>query len=319
MTTRPRIAPLAIFLAFAPACGFKQSNAIDLAPVAGMPVELSNVRMAESLYALLPGKTSFSSSDGPNAIGIAYDVNVVAAAPQYAGVSAQLACRVGEHTIVSRLASDASNRLATSAVGTKLEQRDTFPPTPFLDAIPEVCETTIYYAVVPPLTSVPSGPDDPVEPAPTPHALGTVCFADNKVTEGPCSAELLPRVPADSPIAVSRVVGRIGSLQSGGYGVGVSVLATGGEPALDEFRIGAEAQCRVGDAVQKVPLGLMMFGRDLRPGDSFWESAATTPNGALASEPTWCTVEVLLATDGNKELLAEYCVRGEATTDGRCE
>src|SRR5688572_11245773 len=132
------------------ACGFEQSNAIDLAPVEGMPVELKNVRMAESFYALIGERTaSFSSTDDANAIGVAWDTHVVGKAADYSGTSAKLVCRVGEHTIASRLATDANNQLASAPVGTKFEHRDTFPPTPFAEGIPTVCESTIYYTVAP--------------------------------------------------------------------------------------------------------------------------------------------------------------------------
>jgi hypothetical protein len=162
------------------ACGFEQSNAIDLPRTDGVPVELKNVRMAESLAVPLgPLRTTFSSSRA-NAIGIAFDVHVLDAAPHHTGVWARIACHVGEHTIVMPMATDASDRLATVAVGSTFEERTTFMPMPFSNGIPDVCETTLVYTIAPPLSHVPS-PGDP--PAARRHmqAIGTVCFSGGKL------------------------------------------------------------------------------------------------------------------------------------------
>jgi hypothetical protein len=315
----PRLVVLAIALA-AIACGFKQSNSIDLEQVEGMPVELANVRMAESLVVGLGpgGSASFSSSDRANAIGVSYEAHVVDKAAQYSGVTAQLACRVADHTIVSRIGTDASNQLAAAEVGTKLEGHETFPPTPFADAIPSVCETTLYYSIAPPL-DVPKPGEKRTPPADRLQPLGTVCFADDELREGPCSADVLPRVPAATPIAVSRLVGRIGTLDGGGHGVQVSVLATAGENVPEDFMILTKVRCKLADAIRDVAVPMMMLGTRLRPGESFWDSGATPSQSALESEPQWCTVEVLIAQDGTKERLAQWCVRGDAATEGACE
>src|SRR5688500_10025015 len=105
MTARSTLVPLALALA----CGFDQSNAVDLDPVPGMPVQLENVRMAELFSAQLgAGTMRMTSTDDANAIGIAYDVKVVAQAPDHAGVSAQLTCMVGEWAVKTIFATDAS-------------------------------------------------------------------------------------------------------------------------------------------------------------------------------------------------------------------
>jgi hypothetical protein len=297
-------------------CGFEQSNAIDLKPAPGMPVELKNVRMAEVLSAMLgAGPATFSSADGPNAISIAYDAHLVAEPAEHSGTTAQLACRVGEHTIVSALATDASFELAKAEVGTKLEQRETFFPTPFGVGIPTVCETTLYYSISPPLP-VPPQPIDPDREKL--HALGTVCFSDGKLVEGACSPDVLPRVPASAPLEVSRVVGRIGTVSGGGHGLEISVLVTAGETIPDDFMIAADASCLVGDAVRDVALPLLMFDRHLHPGESFWQAAGTPSGAAVESEPQWCTVDIRVAQDGVKQRLAQYCVRGDQATEGSC-
>jgi hypothetical protein len=310
---------VAVLALVAVGCGFKQSNAIDLAQVEGSPVRLANVRMAESLFASLGGgSASFSSSDKANAIGIAYDVHVTAEAKPYSGVSARLACRVGDRTVVGRFGTDASNRLASAEIGTTFEERDTFPPTPFAAEIPKVCETTLYYTVAPPLAAVPE-PGDAIEPSTHERlALGTVCFADDELTEGPCSADVLPRVPADAPLAVSQVVGHIGSVSGGGYGVQVSVLVTAGDDVPERFVIGADAQCKVGEELRDASLQLIMVNSHLRPGESFWQLGATSSQRALDAEPKWCTVEIAMAKDGEKQPLSQHCIRGTDVSNGAC-
>jgi len=299
------------------ACRFDQSNAIDLPRTEGVPVELKNVRMAESLAAPLgPLPTTFSSSDA-NAIGIAFDVHLLEAAPHYAGVSARIACRVGEHTIVAPMASDASDRLATAEVGSRFEERTTFMPMPFSNGIPDVCETTLVYTIAPPLSHVPSLGDPP--PA-RPHmqTIGTVCFSGGKLEEGACGSAVLPRTPAPTPVEASRLIGRIAPLSGGGHGLGITVLATAGEGVPQQFLVGGEASCEVDGATRDVALGLLMFGTDLRPGESVVQSATTRQSDALPSAPAWCTVRVQLADHGERRLLAEFCVRGDETTQGAC-
>lgn len=291
------------------ACGgFPQSNAIDLPRTDGVPVELKNVRMAESLAATLgPIPTTFSSSSGSNAIGVAFDVHVVDAAPQYAGVSARIACRIGDHTVVAPMAMDANNRLATAALGTKLEERTTFMPTPLSSAIPEVCEATLFYTIAPPLPAKSEA-----------RAIGTVCFSGGTLAEGACASDILPRTPAPTPVAVSSVIGRIGPLSGGGHGVGVTVLATAGEGVPQQFLIGGEATCEAAGATKDISIGLLMFGTDLQPGESQLQSASTRQSDALPTAPAWCTVRVQLADHGDKRTLAELCVRGDETTPGAC-
>jgi hypothetical protein len=320
-----RAIALGLTIGVAPACGFEESNALDLPRVQGSPVELRNVRMAESLFASLgAAPTKLSSSDGPNAIGIAYDVHVVDAAAPYSGVSAQLACRVGEHTVLSRLATDASGQLAAAAEGSTLEGRETFPPTPFSSEIPSVCETTLYYTIAPPLASVPAiGDDAPASPGPVLQPLGTVCFSGGELVEGACPAEVLPRTPATTPLEVSRLSGRIGDLAGAPdgavrHGLGVTLLVTAGEGVPASFHLGAEATCGLGTGTRTIPIPLFMFGRDLAPGESIVHSAATSAREGLPSAPEWCTVDVQLAEGGGKRSLARFCVRGDATTEGAC-
>ncbi len=302
------------------ACGNKETNALDLAQVEGMPVRLTNVRMVESRYASLGGgSVTISSGDGPNAIGIAYDVHVVGQAAQHSGVSAQLACRVGEHTIVSRLATDASNQLAASAVGAKLDGHETFPPTPFGTGIPTVCEATLWYTIAPPLAAVPRVGDAPPERTDERHGLGTVCFADGKLVEGACAPDVLPRVPAAAPIEITRVTGRIGDLQGGGHGLQIAVLATAGEGLTEQVPIGTEARCKAGNAVHEVPVPMFMHVADLRPGESTWHDAATPSGKGLPTPPESCTVDIMAVLEGEKRMLAQWCVRGDRADEGGCD
>jgi hypothetical protein len=322
MPARPvpsrRLARLALMPVLVLACGYDESNAIDLPRVEGVPVQLVHVRMAESRAAVLGSMpTTLSSGDAANAIGIAYDVRVVDAAPDHAGVSARLVCRLGEHAVASPLATDASNRLAAAAPGTVLEERTTFLPTPLSTGIPEVCETTLYYTIAPPLSSVPS-PGDPPAPGPHLQPIGTVCFSGGELSQGACAADVLPRAPASTPVEVSRLVGRIGPLAGGGYGLGITVLVTAGEGVPAQFVVGGEATCETAGETKDVPLGLLVADRDLPPGESIVQSGATRPGDALPEAPAWCTVRMQLAQDGGKRTLAEFCVRGEETEEGAC-
>lgn len=313
MPTRPILLSALVL-----ACGYEQSNAIDLPRVEGVPVQLVHVRMAESRASVLGSTpTTLSSGDAANAIGIAYDVRVVDAAPDHAGVSARLVCRLGEHAVASPLATDATNRLAAAAPGTVLEERTTFLPTPLFQGIPEVCETTLYYTIAPPLSSVPS-PGDPPAPGPHLQPIGTVCFSKGELSAGACAADVLPRAPASTPVEASRLVGRIGPLAGGGHGLGITVLVTAGEGVPEQFVVGGEATCETAGETKDLPLGLLMFGRDLPPGESIEQSGATPASHALPVAPAWCTVRVQLAEDGKKRTLAEFCVRGDETREGAC-
>jgi hypothetical protein len=119
-------------------------------------------------------------------------------------------------------------------------------------------------------------------------------------------------------VEASRLIGRIAPLPGGGHGLGISVLATAGEGVPHQFLVGGEASCEVAGAMRDVSIGLLMFGTDLRPGESIVQSAVTPPSDALPSAPTWCTVRVQLADHGERRPLAEFCVRGDETTPGSC-
>jgi hypothetical protein len=99
----------------------------------------------------------------------------------------------------------------------------------------------------------------------------------------------------------------------------VSVLVTAGQTIPDQFTIGADASCRVGDSVRELSLPLLMFAGHIDPGESFWETSATSPASAMETEPEWCTVAVQVAQNGVKERLAQYCIRGTSATEGACD
>ena len=98
-------------------CGnFWTSNTVDLAAVEGAPVKISQVKMRHSrMIGLSSTPATFSSGDGPNAVGVEFSVDKVSETPPHAGVAARLSCRVGDRVVVAPVAHDASNRLASLA------------------------------------------------------------------------------------------------------------------------------------------------------------------------------------------------------------
>ncbi|MCA9707796.1 MAG: hypothetical protein KDK70_18235, partial [Myxococcales bacterium] len=306
-------------------CGnFWTSNTVDLAAVEGAPVKISQVKMRHSrMIGLSSTPATFSSGDGPNAVGVEFSVDKVSQTQPHAGVAARLSCRVGDRVVVAPVAHDASDRLASLAAGASLTGSETFPPSPFAAQIPSICQADLLYMVRPPLAVRAIGSPEPDPDAPGPEAndvaLGAVCLAGGTLREGPCTADELPRTPASARLEVSEVSAELVPHREGGFGVTATVLITTGAEAMRDWNVHGRVRCMGDDAAGARPLSMLAIGRGLAPGESIVGHGSTTPSQSWSSEPEACTLGFESAIDGERASLGEFCLRGGQTTAGACD
>lgn len=304
-------------------CGdYWTSNTVDLEPVEGAPVKVSRVRMRHSRVVGLPSiPATLSSGDAPNAIGVELSVDKLASTPPHAGVGIRLACRVGDSVVVGPLTHDAGDRLASLATGSSLAGSETFNPNAFTTEIPSVCETTFVYRVRPPLAvPAPGSPDDSAAPDPGVDdvVLGTTCLAEGTLRTGPCTSAELPRTPAGSPLAITKVLAEIVSHREGGFGVAASVLITAGPGVPPRWNVRGHVRCTADDPEAGRPLSMIAIGDGLVPGDSVVDQGFTSPQRAWSERPTACTLAFESVAAGERASLGEHCLRDGGVTAGAC-
>lgn len=313
--------PLVAMLAMAGCGDYWASNTVDLDPVEGAPVKVSQVRMRHSrVVGLSSAPAQLSSGDAPNAVGVRFSIDKLAATPPHAGVAARLSCKVDDFIVVAPLAHDASDGLSSLATGTSLTGDDTFLPSVFTPAIPTVCETAFIYMVRPPLAVQPIGSPEPDPAAPGPEAddltLGTTCLADGTLRVGPCTDAELPRTPASAPLALSKLVAAVAPHGEGGFGVTASVLITTGSGAPPRWNVRGTVQCAADAA--PVSLSMIAIGHGLAPGESVVDHGSTSPKQAWSERPTACTLRFESDVGGKRTSLGEHCLRDGETTAGAC-
>lgn len=291
------------------------SNSINLEPVENAPVQVVNITMRHSVTAVLgAAPVKLTSSTPVNAIGVQYEAKATGPAEEHSAVDARLVCRVGEHTIATPLAHDASNTLHSASVGSLVSGSTTLLPSVFQDAIPTVCEAEFFYAVQPPI-DVATGKAEGAKQVP----LGRVCLADQTVRVGACSDSELPRPVPTGQIDVAAVEGSIGTLgESGKYGVRIAALVTAGTDAPERWQVGAKAHCATSDGEKDISLPLLMLGRSLRPGESITQGSATSEQAALSTKPERCTVTFFVGIGDEREELESFCLSESAAEAGAC-
>lgn len=291
------------------------SNSIDLEPVENAPVQVVNITMRHSVTAVLGGEpVKLSSSTPVNAIGVRYEAKATGPADEHSAVDARLVCRVGDHTISTLLAHDASNALHSASVGSLVSGTTTLLPSVFQDTIPTVCEAEFFYSVQPPI-DVATGKAEGAKQVP----LGRVCLADETVREGPCSDSELPRPAPSGLLEVAKVEGSIGALgDSGKFGVRLAALVTAGTDAPERWQVGATAHCTTPDGEKDISLPLLMLGHSLRPGESITQGSATSERAALSAKPERCTVSFFSSVDGERKELESYCLSDGPAEAGAC-
>jgi hypothetical protein len=299
------------------------SNTVDLDAVEGAPVKVSQVRMRHSrAVGLSATPAQLSSGDAPNAIGVEFSIDKLAATAPHAGVGARLSCRVGDFVVVGPLAHDASDRLASLATGTSITGSETFFPNAFTTAIPSVCETTFLSMVRPPLEVPPIGSPEPDPEAPGPEAddlvLGTTCLADGTLRTGPCTSAELPRTPGASPLTISKLSASVAPHREGGFGAMASVLITAGPGVPRRWIVRGHVQCTPADAEPGRPLSMLAIGHGLAPGESVVDQGFTSPQQPWSEQPTACTLRFESNAGGERANLGEYCLQGGETTAGAC-
>jgi hypothetical protein len=313
--------PLVAMLAMAGCGNYWTSNSVDLDAVEGAPVKVSQVRMRHSrVVGLASAPARLLSGDPPNAVGVQFSIDKLAATPPHAGVAARLSCRVDDFVVVAPVAHDASDGLSSLAPGASHTGDDTVLPSVFTPSIPTVCETTFIYMVRPPLAVRPIGSPEPDPAAPGPEAgdlrVGTTCLSDGTLRVGPCTSAELPRTPASAPLAISKLVAAIAPHDEGGFGVTASVLITTGPGAPPSWTTHGTVQCAADAA--PVPLSMIAIGQGLSPGESVVDHGFTSPKQAWSERPTACTLRFQSAAGGERTSLGEHCVRDGETTVGAC-
>jgi hypothetical protein len=302
---------------FALACGFEQSNAVDLAPVDGIPVKVVDVRMRETLVAGL-GSTpvTLSSDSKPNTRGLVFVAEVTGEAAPYASVSAQMVCRAGEHTIAGMFAVNANRDLEGQHVGTRVEGSAMFEPSSFVDGVPSTCEGRIYYTDATPIAVRPDAAADDDQRRARP--IGAVCFVAGELHPRACTDAELPRVASDADIVLSKLHAST-TRRDEGVMLGVEVLTTFGAARPRRAALKADAVCKVGTREHALALPVMFAIDEVHPGESTVTRAWSNTRDAMPSDPESCEITVSVdSPDGQWRELGRHCLRGTQVAEGAC-
>lgn len=297
-------------------CGFESSNAVDPTMLAvDVPVRLERVRVRESLVAGLGTRpVALHSGQQPNARGVAFEAVVTGVVPEHAGVLARLVCAVDGHAIASQMAFDASGRLARASVGARVEGSEVLMPGAFIREIPDTCEVRFAFTISPPLHAGPVR-----NPAPVVTPIATVCFADDVLRDGPCTAQELPRAPASGPAPTVELEGELVPRDDGGLALEVRALATAGVDGPERASVRVLASCTADGVQRALPLMMWLPMAGLQAGESVAEVARASTDRDGGPAPQQCAIEALLEDGGGaRESLARWCVRQDGSRAGDC-